>query len=192
VATDDLEEAAMRVASASRSLLAALAALVLAVPALAASPAVQAVWAPRHVYFVYRGFTVQYSCSGLRDQIVRLLTRLGARDLNVRPVGCVRPEGPERFPGVEVSMRVLVPAARTADGAARVVAHWKKVVLLSGGGYHAGGKCELMAQFRHTFLPVFAARAIHLRARCIPRQLTPGVHLSAEVLVPDSTVSPAH
>ena len=180
----------MRAAGVSRSVLAALAAMVLSVPVCAASPALQAVWAPRHVYFVYRGFTVRYTCSGLRDEIVRLLTRLGARDLNVRPVGCVRPEGPERFPGVDVTMRVLTPAARAA-GSPRLAAHWKKVVLLSGGGYREGGKCELMTQFRHAFLPAFDARAIHLRATCIPHQITPGNHFSAEVLFPGSAASQA-
>ncbi len=181
----------MPVPGVSRSVLAALVAMMLSAPVFAASPPVQAVWAPRHVYFVYRGFTVHYSCSGLRDEIVRLLTRLGARDLNVRSVGCVRPEGPERFPGVDVTMRVLAPAARAAAGAPRLAAHWKKVVLLSGGGYRAGGQCELMTQFRHTFLPVFDARAIHLRATCVPHQITPGTHLSAEVLFPDAARSEA-
>ena len=80
-------------------------------PAIAASPqGTDAVWASRHVDFVYQGFTSHYSCDGLRDKIEQMLSKLGTRELKVRAYGCTRPGGVEPFPGVRVSMQVLVPA----------------------------------------------------------------------------------
>ncbi len=176
-----------------RCALAALAAGVICAPAFAAGGTVPAVWVPRQVQFVYRGFTTRYSCGGLHDEIVRLLTRLGARDLKVREEGCVYGNGrPEPFPGVSVSMRVLIPATRAAAGAARVGARWHKVVLASGGGYRQGGQCELVAEFRRVFLPVFAARAIDLQAPCVPYEVNPGTYLSAEVLEPAQARAEPH
>ncbi len=179
----------MRAASVSRSVLAALAAVVLSMlaPALAASPPVQAAWVTRHVQFVYQSFTTRYTCSGLRSQIVHMLTRLGARDLRVRTVGCVRLEGPEPFPGVDVTMQVLVPAGRAGAGAPHVAAHWRKVVLISGmASLNQAGDCDLAEQFHRTFLPAFATRNVVLHASCVPHQVDLGTYLSAEVLAADS------
>ena len=159
-------------------------------PALAASPPVQAAWMTRHVEFVYQSFTTHYTCSGLRSQIVHMLTKLGARDLKVHTVGCVRIMGPEPSPGVDVTMQVLVPAARAATGAPHVEAHWRKVVLLSGmADLNEAGDCDLAEQFHHTFLPAFTARNVVLHASCVPHQIDLGTYLSAEVLFPDP---PAH
>ena len=44
--------------------------LLAAVPALAAAQdSVTAVWVPKHIEFIYQGFTTHYSCDGLQDQI---------------------------------------------------------------------------------------------------------------------------
>ena len=179
----------MRATTVSRAVLAALAAIVLSIlaPAFAAPPPVQAAWVTRHVQFVYQSFTTRYTCGGLRSEIVHLLSRLGARDLRVRTVGCVRIEGPEPFPGVDVTMQVLVPAARAAAGSAHVAAHWRKVVLISGmADLNQAGDCDLAEQFHRTFLPAFATRKVVLHASCVPHQIDLGTYLSAQVLFPDS------
>jgi hypothetical protein len=158
--------------------------------AWAAPPAVvEAVWSPRQVTFVYQGFTAHYSCDGLRDQIEGMLSRLGARELKVRSQGCTRLIGVEPFPGVRVSMQVLVPASSGHGGKAGpvVAAHWQEVVLMPrNAGPQEQGNCELIEQFKETFLPLFTTRHISYRSNCIPHQLTLGTHLSAVVLMPDA------
>ena len=163
-------------------------------PGLAAAQgSVEAVWAARQVSFVYQGFTTRYSCDGLRDQIEHMLTKLGARNLRVRPYGCTRVSGVEPFPGVRVTMQVLVPAGSQHRGKAApvVAAHWQNVVLMpDNAGLEEQGNCELIEQFKETFLPLFATRRIRYQSNCIPHQLTLGTHLSAEVLLPETKSAP--
>jgi hypothetical protein len=183
----------MRTAIVSRSVLAALAAIILSVlvPAAAAPPPVQAAWVNRHVQFFYQSFTTRYTCSGLRSQIVHMLHQLGARDLRVRSVGCARLRGPESSPGVDVTMQVLVPAARAPAGSPHVAAHWRKAVLLSGmGSLNQAGDCDLAEQFRRTILPVFTTRKVVLHASCVPHQIDIGTYLSAQVLFADLPAAP--
>jgi hypothetical protein len=181
----------MRINMFSRLAIAAVAALLLGVlPALAAAPnSVEAVWALRRVTFVYQGFTTHYSCGGLRDKIREMLSKLGARDLKIREQGCIRAGGVEPFPGVRVSMQVLVPASSEhGKAAAAVEAHWQKVVLMPiNAGIEEEGNCELIEQFKETFLPLFTTRKIRYQSSCIPHQLTLGTHLSAEVLMPEAS-----
>jgi|SRR5579872_3027406 len=165
--------------------------LLTAVPSLAvAQDSVSAVWVPKHVEFFYQGFTTHYSCDGLRDKVRDMLAKLGAQDLKVREIGCVRPVGPTEFPGVLVDMRVLVPAssaeASKAKGAsAPVQAQYKDVVLMpANADFEDQGNCELIEQFKETFLPLFSARKVKYGSTCVPHELTLGTHLSAEVLVP--------
>lgn len=170
----------------------AAAALLASVPALAAAQdGVAAVWVPREVHFIYQGFTTRFSCDGLRDQVRVMLQKLGARELKVREIACARGSGvPSPFPGVRVTMQVLVPAssadaAKEKSAAPPVRAQWQDVVLMpSNAGFDEQGKCELIEQFKRTFLPLFATRNVQYRSNCIPHQLTLGTHLSAEVLVP--------
>lgn len=183
---------------ASRLALAAAAAsLLAAAPTLAAAADdVAAVWVPKHVQFVYQGFTAYYSCEGLKGRITRMLEKLGARDLKVRQFGCVRLSGPSPFPGVMVSMRVLVPsssaeAAKAKDTGPTVQADWKNVVLMpENSGFDELGNCELIEQFKQTFLPLFTTRRIAYHATCVPHQITLGTHLSAEVLTARSKAAP--
>lgn len=177
----------MRATAGLRVSAAALAAALLSAPVWAAQAGVQAVWVPRRVHFVYQSFTTFYSCNGLRDQIEHMLRKLGARDLKVRSDACAAALGqPEPFPGVRVTMRVLVPAGTHASGAP-VAAHWRKVVLASSAvDVNQGGKCDLIEQFRRVFLPLFEARHIDMRAICVPHQATLNSYLSAEVLFPDT------
>ena len=175
----------------SRSAAAAAATTLLAaVPTLAlAQDSVSAVWVPKHIQFIYQGFTTHYSCDGLRDQIRDMLEKLGAQDLKVLEYGCARPVGPDPFPGVSVTMRVLVPAssAQSSDAksaSAPVDAQWKNVVLLgSNSSFEEQGNCELIEQFKETFLPLFATRDVKYGSTCVPHQLSLGTHLSAQVLV---------
>ena len=170
---------------------AAVSALIAAVPGLAAAQdGVSAVWVPKHIQFVYQGFTTHYSCDGLQDRIRGMLEKLGARDLKVRQFGCVRMSGPTLFPGVQVDMRVLVPAssaeaANSKDASSAVQAQWSNVVLMpENASFNEQGDCELIEQFKRTFLPLFATRNVKYGSTCVPHQLTLGTHLSAEVLVP--------
>lgn len=172
---------------------AAAATLLAAVPAWAAAQdGVAAVWVPKHVQFIYQGFTTRYSCDGLRDEIRTMLEKLGAHDLKVQEYGCVRLTGPSPFPGVNVHMRVLVPASSAAasqsgNAGSTVQAHWKNVVLMpANADIQDQGKCELIEQFKETFLPLFSARNVKYRSTCVPYQLTLGTHLSAEVLAPQA------
>ena len=171
---------------------ASAAALLAAVPALAAAQDnLSAVWVPRKVQFIYQGFTTRYSCDGLRDEIESMLSKLGAQDLKVREVPCTSMPGvPSPFPGVTVTMRVLVPASsaeasKAKEQGAPVQAHWKNVVLMpTNAPFDEQGKCELIEQFKETFLPLFTTRNIKYGSTCIPHQITLGTHLSAEVLMP--------
>ena len=170
---------------------AAAATLLAALPTLAAAQdSVAAVWVPKHVQFTYQGFTTHYSCDGLQDRIRSMLEQLGAHDLKVRQMGCIRPSGPTLFPGVSVDMSVLVPAssaeaAKDKDAGAAVQVGWKDVVLMpENASYEDQGNCELIEQFKETFLPLFTTRNVKYGSTCVPHQITLGTHLSAEVLVP--------
>jgi hypothetical protein len=153
-------------------------------PTMQTQAAVSAVWATRHVQYVYRGTTARYSCEGLKGEIERLLTRLGARDLRVR--ACAVTDRPILFPSVQVSLQALVPAA-LGGGAPPVAAHWRRVRLFPQ--LSPGGSCELIAEFRRTFLPLFAARDIEMDATCVPHHSAPGSYLYAQVLAADSPVA---
>ncbi len=183
----------MRFKAISRSVTVAATILLGLVPALAsAQGGVEAVWAPRHVKFVYQGFTTHYSCDGLRGQIRQMLLRLGARALEVRPYGCTRMVGVEHFPGVAVTMQVLVPASSLKGGKAgpTIRAHWENVdPMPRSGSLEEQGNCELIEQFKETFLPLFSTRHISYQSNCVPHQITLGTHLSAEVLMPDAKPS---
>ena len=123
-----------------------------------------------------------YSCRGLKNEISHLLTRLGARDLRVEECGVL--DRPILFPSVRVSMRVLVPTAQ-GNREPSVAAHWRKVRLFPEMA--ESGSCELIGEFRHTFLPLFAARNVEMDATCVPHHPTPGNYLYAEVLAADSS-----
>ncbi len=144
-------------------------------------PTVDGVWVSRQVQYVYRGLTARYSCEGLKSEIEHLLIRLGARHLSVQECG-IR-DRPIPFPSVHVTMQVLAPAAQ-ALGGPRVAAHWHRVRLFPE--MYESGSCELIEEFRRTFLPLFEARNIEMSATCVPHHHVPGNHLYAEVLTPDS------
>ncbi len=156
---------------------------------------IEAVWAPRHVRFIYQGFTTQYSCDGLREDIRTMLIKLGAHDLKIRSYGCTRLVGVEPFPGVQVTMQVLVPAesAKGKQSGPTVTAKWQNVVLMpDNASFEEQGNCELIEQFKETFLPLFTTRHISYRSTCVPHQIMLGTHLSAEVLMPEAKPRARH
>jgi hypothetical protein len=173
--------------SLSRATIVMAGALLGAVPlAASAQSGVQAVWVHRHVRFIYQGFTTYYSCGGLREEVERMLQKLGARDLKVNEYGCVEGSGVETFPGVQVRMQVLAPASSKHGKAVGPVlyAHWQNVVLLAGNSsLQDQGNCELIEQFKETFLPLFTTRNIRYESNCVPHQLSYGTYLSTEVLM---------
>jgi hypothetical protein len=170
--------------------------LLAAMPALAAAQdSVSAVWVPKHIEFIYQGFTTHYSCDGLQGEIRTMLQKLGAQDLKVRQMACVRQVGPTEFPGVNVTMSVLVPASspeasKAKSSSPQVQAQWKQVVLMpSNASYEDEGNCELIEQFKETFLPLFTTRNVNYGSTCFPHQLSLGTHLSTQVLMPPPKVA---
>jgi hypothetical protein len=146
-----------------------------------------AVWVPKQLNFVYRGFTTKYSCDGLQEKMRRILLRLGARDdLEVTRYGCLSVNSPETTPGVRIVMHVLQPASGTA--AQTVAAQWKTVDLLADRDpFKASLDCELIAQLKREVLPLFATRQVDYSAAC--PAYTPvvgGTRLKADVLVPEA------
>src|SRR3984893_118688 len=163
----------------------------------AAARSESAVWTPKEVTFVYQGFTTKYSCDGLRDKVRSVLLDLGAqkKDLKVQQLGCSSASGrPDPFPGVRVKMKVLQPAAGTADDKGPpVAAHWKPVDLKLRDSFTTdSGECELVEQIRHKIVPLFATRNVDLKTNCIPHQATATrPTLKLEVLAPDDVQHPA-
>lgn len=172
----------------------AVAAVVLAFPILAAAAETaapgdsqSAVWTPKELSFVFLGFTVHYSCDGLRDKIQRVLGELGARsDFKVDYYGCSSPYGtPDPFPGVRIKMHVLQPAGDNGKSADVVVAHWQRVDLhLDRDPVWEASDCELLEQIKQKILPLFATRNVDFASNCVPHQAYLGTRLAADLLFP--------
>lgn len=151
----------------------------------------RAVWTPKHVHFVFHGFTGRYSCEGLQERVRRALLDLGARrDLRVQEGACVNlVGGPESFPNVEVTMNILEPAPINGADATpgTVAAHWRGVNLrLDKDPLWQAEDCELLEQIKRTLLPLFASRNVDYHASCVPYDTTlGGTWLSADILVAD-------
>jgi len=150
-----------------------------------------AVWTPKELRFVYRGFSSRYSCDGLRDDVRSVLLKLGARsDVEVHAI-CAEASGvPTTLPGITVRMNVLEPASASDANASEsrqvIPAHWKTVELPDPAHLGAGADCELIEQIKQDILPLFATRNVEFRANCIPHEPNPaGVRLRADVLVAD-------
>jgi hypothetical protein len=146
-----------------------------------------AVWVPKELKFVYKGFTTHYSCDGLQTKMTNLLLKLGARrqDLHVRNYDCAS------WPGVAIRMSVLQPAAGQTGGET-VPAQWKTVDLLAHPDpFMAAADCDLLGEVRQQVVPLFATRHIDFSAVCEKRQLVlGGTHLKLDVLVPEEGAAP--
>lgn len=156
----------------------------------AASAPVTAKWVSRKLHYVYQGFTAHYSCDGLQASVKRILLQLGARpDLVVKPSGCVRLEGPEPSPGVNVTLSVLEPADSADKDAANspeVAARWENVAIqASTPTRDNSGGCELIQDVKKQFLPLFATRNLKYTSDCFPHtESLVGADLHLEVLRP--------
>jgi hypothetical protein len=157
-----------------------------AAPAAEAPVVKAAVWTPKELQFQYVGFTTRYTCEGLAEKVTRVLTMLGARDVQVRPYGCLNLHGPDQSPGVHIRMNVLQPSD-AAPNEHVVPALWQSVDLLARRDpVDAAADCELVRQLRQQILPLFATRNIGYSATCVANQLLVGAtRLSAYVLMPE-------
>jgi len=187
----------MQCGSLGRHLAKALPAALVALVALggtsawAAAPAVQApavepaVWTPKELLFQYVGFTTKYNCEGLAEKMRRILTMLGARDVQAQPVGCLS-HGPDQTPGVRIRMNVLQPSG-AAPAEHAVPALWQPVDLLARRDpVDAATDCELVQQIKLHILPLFATRDVDYSAACAAHlPLVGGTRLRANVLMPE-------
>ena len=147
----------------------------LASSAAYADPALsQGSWQKHEYTFQYMGFTSTYSCDGLADKLKVLLLAAGARaDLKSQPGACAEGFGrPDKFAQAYLTFYTLVPLAPDAPaGSGAVPGLWRAVALASRSPRElALGDCELVEQFRHDLLPMFAARSIDSHMTCVPHQ----------------------
>lgn len=154
---------------------------------------VAASWQTHQYSFQYMGFTSTYSCDGLADKLKVLLLAAGARaDAKTQPGACAAGYGrPDKFARADLTFYTLQPldagavkdlgaandtrAANTPPPAALqakpVVAIWRPVVFAAFSPRQLRvGDCELVEQFRHDLLPLFAARNVESGTTCIPHQ----------------------
>jgi hypothetical protein len=148
-----------------------------AADAAAAAPAdaVGSVWQHHKVTFNYMAFTSLYTCSGLEDQVRRILLHLGARkDVKVSAVGCPGPDNtPSRDAWVDADFYSLVPAADEA-GSDSVKARWTSLEMSPRRPSFMGdGDCELMERMKDTIIKNFSLRGVEYRTDCVPHQLWP-------------------
>lgn len=138
-------------------------------------------WVSRTIHFMYSAVapsseTTFYSCDRLQGLVTAILRQLGARDVIVKPFGCFTSGGPERFPGVDATFSVLVPADGGNQGQSTLVeAHWQTVTLKTDAS------CALMEQVKRRILPLFATR--NPGSGCSPT-------FSVEVLQPVKVAAP--
>jgi hypothetical protein len=168
------------------------------VPAFADAPApapahVAGAWQEHKYSFQYMGFTSTYSCDGLADKLKVLLLAAGARaDVKSQPGACASGYGrPDKFARADLTFYTLQPleggavkdlgaaydahAANALPAAAAqakpVVAIWRPVVFAPFSPQPLRvGDCELVDQFRHDVLPMFATRNVENGMTCIPHQ----------------------
>ncbi len=136
---------------------------------------VAGVWQHHKVTFDYMAFTSLYTCSGLEDQVRRILLHLGARtDLKVRAVGCPGTDGtPSRNAFVDADFYSLAPAADAA-GSDTVKARWTSLELSPRRPAFMGdGDCELVDRMKDTIIQNFSLRGIDYRTDCLPHELWP-------------------
>jgi hypothetical protein len=140
----------------------------------AAADAVAGVWRHHQVTFNYMAFTSLYTCSGLEDQVRRILVHLGARkDLKVRAVGCPGTDGtPSRNAFVDADFYSLAPAE--AAGSDTVTARWTALELSpQRPSFMGDGDCELVERMKDTIIQNFSLRGIEYRTDCLPHEIWP-------------------
>jgi hypothetical protein len=153
------------------------------VPAPAQSGAtVTAVWRKQHLQFAYLGFTMRYTCDGLRDKVRAMLIELGARrDLHLLAQGCadsgaeLRRGGP--IPRLVVDFYSPAPASPDKPKPAQpgdpepFEARYEPFRISTDVFRNMGaGECELVEEFARQILPKLATRAVTQKITCVPYQ----------------------
>ncbi len=171
-------------------------------------------WQKHQYSFQYMGFTSTYSCDGLADKLKVLLLAAGARaDVKSQPGVCASPYGrPDKFARADLTFYTLQPldsgaikdlgAANDAQPANApppqavkpVDAIWRQVTFAARSPWQLHvGDCELVEQFRHEVLPMFATRNVASATTCIPHQESGSViNLKFESLAAAPAAGAAH
>ncbi len=133
----------------------------------------QAVWRHHQTTIYYQGLTVQYSCTGFRDDVRAMLLYLGARpDLKVQMVGCDRGfNQPGRTAAAQADFYTVAPADSAAG--ARVPAHWSRLSIRPYTPYWLGfADCELIMQLKSVITTSFALRHLSYQTACTAHSVT--------------------
>ena len=151
----------------------------------APADAVAGTWQHHKVTFDYMAFTTLYTCSGLEDQVRRILVHLGAReDAKVRAVGCPGSNNtPSRNAWVDADFYSLAPAAEQT-GSGTVEASWTALdISPRRPSFMGDGDCELMDRMKDTIIKNFSLRGVEYRTSCQPHELRPdGFSLKGQAL----------
>lgn len=177
--------------------------------------AVDAIWKPQQMNFVYRGYSTLYSCSGLQDKLEKILTTVGARDdsIQLRAYACddalatarfqieltspveATPENVEQLTTHD-SHDALIARVRgeqlpSAEDLPRFPAVWKTISFARSREMRlAPGDCELVLQLRRHILPRMAVHVVNDQVRCSPFGNIGKPRLTVSALVPvDSKMS---
>jgi hypothetical protein len=153
--------------------------------------AVDAIWKPQRMNFVYRGYSTLYSCGGLQDKLEKILTTVGARggSIQLRAYSCDDAQATARFQIVLTSpveatpenveqlttydahdaliARVRGEQLPSAEDLPRFPAVWKTISFARSREMRlAPGDCELVLQLRRHILPRMAVHIVNDQVRC--------------------------
>jgi hypothetical protein len=151
-------------------LLAAPAAVLDSAAATTAAGTVPSAWQHHKVTFNYYGLTTLYTCSGLEDQVRRILLHFGARkDAKVSASGCPGggPDTPTHNAWVKADFYTLAPTDTAASDA--VTAHWATLdVTARHPHFMDPGDCELLQSMKSLMIDNFSLRGVEYRTSCFP------------------------
>ncbi len=152
--------------------------------------AVEAIWKPQRMNFVYRGYSTLYTCGGLQDKLEKILTTVGARGgIELRAISCDDAIADARFQIVLTSpveataenveqlttydshdalvARVRGEPLQSAEDLPRFPAVWKTISFARSREMRlAPGDCELVLQLRRHILPRMAVHVVDDQVRC--------------------------
>ncbi len=177
--------------------------------------AVDAIWKPQRMNFVYHGYSTLYSCGGLQDKLEKILTTVGARggSLELRAYSCDDAQATARFQIVLTSpveatpenveqlttfdshdalvARVRGERLPAAEDLPRFPAVWKTISFARSREMRlAPGDCELVLQLRRHILPRMAVHIVDDQVRCSQFGNIGKPRLTVSALVPiDSKTS---
>jgi|GEM_PF-1263914 len=170
--------------------------------------AVDAIWKAQRINFQFHGDGTQYTCSGLREKIERILLSVGARKGVALHVSfCDDLAGAARFQitlesPVEATLQnvqqmtahdshdVLIARTRgetlvSAEDLPRLRAAWKTVSFARDRGMRlAPADCELVRQLRRQVLPHMSLRIVSDNVRCSQFGNISAPRLTVSALVP--------